>query len=150
MYGCEWDDDTGATGGFNQFGYDGEDFITYDLKNQRYIGPTPQASITAQKWNNDPAQLEHRKQYLTQECVAWLQKYVSYRRSALERTVAPKVSLLQKDSLLSCRYLSCDRILPRGIMVTWQKDGKDLDEDVELGRRCPTGRNIPDQISPES
>uniref|UniRef100_A0A0E9WND0 MHC class I-like antigen recognition-like domain-containing protein n=1 Tax=Anguilla anguilla TaxID=7936 RepID=A0A0E9WND0_ANGAN len=84
MYGCEWDNET--TGGLLQYGYDGEDFITYDLKNQRFIGPTPQASITAQKLNNDPALLKYLKQYLTLECVEWLKKYVSYGRSALERT----------------------------------------------------------------
>ncbi|KAG5843028.1 hypothetical protein ANANG_G00184150 [Anguilla anguilla] len=136
MYGCEWDDETGATGGFFQDGYDGKDFLTYDLKNQRFIAPAQQAFITAQKWNNDPAQLESLKQYLTHTCVDWLKKYVSYGRSALERTVAPKVSLLQKDpsSPVTCHVTG---FYPRGVMVTWQRNGKDLDEDVELGETVP-------------
>ncbi|XP_064205013.1 BOLA class I histocompatibility antigen, alpha chain BL3-7-like isoform X17 [Anguilla rostrata] len=137
MYGCEWDDETEATGGFNQYGYDGEDFVTYDLKYLRYIAPVQQAFITAVKWSHNPAELEHMKQYLTQECVDWLKKYVSYGRSALERTVAPEVSLLQKDSPspgLTCHVTG---FYPRGVMVTWQRNGEDLDEDVELGETVP-------------
>nr|UVJ66135.1 MHC class I antigen [Anguilla japonica] len=135
MYGCEWDNGTGPTGLF-QIGYDGKDFINLDLKNQRFIGPTPQASISVQKWNNDPAELEYWKQYLTQECVDWLKKYLDYGRSALERTVAPEVSLLQKDpsSSVTCHVTG---FYPRGVMVTWQRNGKDLYEDVELGETVP-------------
>ncbi|XP_064175816.1 BOLA class I histocompatibility antigen, alpha chain BL3-7-like isoform X2 [Anguilla rostrata] len=134
MYSCEWDNET--TGGLLQYGYDGEDFITYDMKNQRFIGPTPQAFITAVKWNNDPALLESWKQYLTQICIASLKKYVSYGRSTLERTVAPKVSLLQKDSSspVTCHVTG---FYPRGVMVTWQRNGEDLNEDVELGEMVP-------------
>ncbi|XP_035284146.1 major histocompatibility complex class I-related gene protein-like isoform X3 [Anguilla anguilla] len=136
MYGCEWDDETGATGGFDQFGYDGEDLVNLDLKNLRYIAPAQRGFITVQKWNNNPAWLENNKQYLTQECVAWLKKYVSYGRSALERTVAPEVSLLQEDSSspVTCHVTG---FYPRGVMVTWQRNGDDLNEDVELGETVP-------------
>nr|UVJ66141.1 MHC class I antigen [Anguilla japonica] len=137
MCGCEWDNGTGATGGFYQYGYDGEDFVYLDLKNLRYIGPTPEAFITAQKWNNIPALLENNEQYLTDICVDWLKKYVSYGRSTLERTVAPKVSLLQKDSSSPVVTCHVTGFYPRGVMVTWQRNGKDLDEDVELGETVP-------------
>ncbi|XP_064205011.1 BOLA class I histocompatibility antigen, alpha chain BL3-7-like isoform X15 [Anguilla rostrata] len=137
MYGCEWDDETEATGGFNQYGYDGEDFVTYDLKYLRYIAPVQQAFITAVKWSHNPAELEHMKQYLTQECVDWLKKYVSYGRSALERTVAPEVSLLQKDPCSPVITCHVTGFYPRGVMVTWQRNGKELDGDVELGETVP-------------
>ncbi|KAJ8379223.1 hypothetical protein SKAU_G00000010 [Synaphobranchus kaupii] len=135
-FGCDWDDETGATGGFEQFGYEGEDFLFYDLKNQRYIAPVQQAFHTALRWNHNPAELERWKQYLTQECVEDLKKYVSYGRSTLERKVAPEVSLLQKDSSspVTCHVTG---FFPRGVMVTWQRNRQDLDVDVELGETMP-------------
>lgn len=86
MYGCEWDDETGVTEGFNQDGYDGEDFIAFDLKTKSWIAPTPQAVITKLKWDSDTAQNEHRKNYYTQICIEWLKKYVDYGKSTLMRT----------------------------------------------------------------
>nr|ADO34866.1 MHC class Ia antigen [Dicentrarchus labrax] len=86
MYGCEWDDDTGEINGFSQRGYDGEDFVAFDLKTETYIAPTPQAVITKQKWDNDRAYIAQTKQYLTQICIDWLKKYVDYGKNSLLRT----------------------------------------------------------------
>ncbi|KAJ8339802.1 hypothetical protein SKAU_G00344350 [Synaphobranchus kaupii] len=132
-FGCDWDDETGVTRGFEQFGYDGEDFITYDLKNQRYTEAVKQGFQIRLHWNHMTDMLEYRKQYLTQQCVEDLKKYV---RSTLERKVAPEVSLLQKNSSspVTCHVTG---FFPRGVMVTWQRNGEDLDVDVELGGTVP-------------
>ncbi|KAJ8362086.1 hypothetical protein AAFF_G00398080, partial [Aldrovandia affinis] len=136
MFGCEWDDETGITDGFNNYGYDGEDFLVFDLKNTRWISPSPQGLITTHRWNNDRAGLEYMKSYLTQICIESLKRYVSYGRSTLERTVAPEVSLLQKDpsSPVVCHVTG---FFPRGVMVTWQKKGEDHYDDVEWGETLP-------------
>ena len=70
----------------NQYGYDGEDFIVLDLKNLRWIAPTPQAFITKLRWDQDRADLEHQKNYFNKECVAWLKKHLDYGKSTLQRT----------------------------------------------------------------
>jgi len=85
MYGCEWDDQTGATDAFKQFGYDGEDFLSLDFKEMRYISPVQQGIATVQKWNNDRANLEGRKNYHNTVCIEWLQKYLQYGKSSLQR-----------------------------------------------------------------
>lgn len=86
MYGCEWDDQTGETNGFRQYGYDGEDFLSLELREMRWISPVPQGFITVQKWNHDRAVLEGRKHYLNTVCIEWLKKYVEYGKSSLKKT----------------------------------------------------------------
>ncbi|KAJ8362031.1 hypothetical protein AAFF_G00401800 [Aldrovandia affinis] len=136
MCGCEWDDATGITDGFWKHGYDGEDFLVFDLKSTRWISPSPQGVSAAQKWN-DIKHLDYfTNNYLTEQCPAWLKEYVSYGRSTLERTVAPEVSLLQKDpsSPVVCHVTG---FFPRAVTVTWQKNGEDHYDDVEPGNTVP-------------
>ncbi|KAM9415310.1 BOLA class I histocompatibility antigen, alpha chain BL3-7-like isoform 5-T5 [Salvelinus alpinus] len=132
MYGCTWDDETGQTGGFRQHGYDGEDFLVYDMKTFTWIAPKQQAEITLRKWNRDQSGLAFRQNYLTQECIVWLKRYLDYGKSTLMRTVPPSVSLLQKtpSSPVTCHATG---FYPSGVMVVWQKNGQDHHEDVEHG-----------------
>ncbi|XP_045899609.1 class I histocompatibility antigen, F10 alpha chain-like [Micropterus dolomieu] len=145
MYGCEWDDETEEVRGYDQHGYDGEDFIVFDLKTETWTAPTPQAFITKQKVEHDKALIAYDKNYLTKECVDWLKKYVDYRRSFLLRKDPLSVSLLQKtpSSPVSCHATgfyfeaggllsTCDRA-----KMFWRKDGEELHEDVDQGDILP-------------
>ncbi|CAK6983607.1 BOLA class I histocompatibility antigen%2C alpha chain BL3-7-like, partial [Scomber scombrus] len=95
MHGCELDNETGEVNGFYQYGYDGEDFLSIDLKTLIWIAANPQAVITKLKWEKT-GEGERWKNAITQICVEWLMEYVNYGRSALLRTDLPSVSLLQK------------------------------------------------------
>ena len=86
MYGCEWDDEDGSTDGYNQFGYDGEDFMSLDLKTLTWVAAVPQAVSTTQSWDQDEARLQYWTYYHTKECDYWLKKYLSYGKSTLQRT----------------------------------------------------------------
>ncbi|XP_032363516.1 fibronectin type III domain-containing protein 1 isoform X1 [Etheostoma spectabile] len=136
MYGCEWDDETGEVNGYEQIGYDGEDFISYDLKTETWIAPKPQAVITKHKWDNDKALIAQNKHYFTQICPEWLKKFLNYGRSCLLRTERPSVSLLQKSpsSPVSCHATG---FYPDRAMMFWRKDGEELHEDVDLGEILP-------------
>ncbi|XP_072561934.1 class I histocompatibility antigen, F10 alpha chain-like isoform X1 [Paramormyrops kingsleyae] len=138
VLGCEWDDETGATGALEQFGYDGSDFIALDFKTMTYVAPVMQAVPTKQKWDSGNARKDRYKSYFTQQCIESLKKYVSYGKSTLERTVRPEVSLLQKDpsSPVTCQTTG---FFPKRIMVTWRKDGVDKHSDVEVGETLPNG-----------
>ncbi|KAM4633304.1 major histocompatibility complex class I-related gene protein-like [Polymixia lowei] len=132
MYGCEWDNETGDTDGYYQFGYDGEDFISLDLKTLTWIAPTPQAFTTKLKWDRTGAELAQQKNYLNTECVEWVKKYVDYGKSVLQRTVRPSVSLLQKSpsSPVTCHATG---FYPDRVMVFWRRDGEELHEHVDHG-----------------
>ncbi|XP_034561640.1 major histocompatibility complex class I-related gene protein-like [Notolabrus celidotus] len=136
MYGCQWDDETKEVNGFRQFGYDGEDFIVFDMKTMTWIAPSQQAVISKQRWNNNKADLEYRKNYLTKECIDWLKKYVDYGKTSLMRTDLPSVSFLQKSpsSPVTCH---ASGFYPNRAVMSWRKDGEELHEDVELGEIVP-------------
>ena len=86
MYGCEWDDEDGSTDGYDQLGYDGEDFISFDLETLTWVAPIHQAFATKQRWDQNRGYNEYWKNYQTKECVDWLKKYLAYGESTLQRT----------------------------------------------------------------
>ncbi|XP_042292283.1 major histocompatibility complex class I-related gene protein-like [Thunnus maccoyii] len=136
MDGCEWDDETGELNGFVQFGYDGEDFIAFDLKTLTWIAPKPQAVITKHKWDRDRANNERWNYLLTQYCPEFVKRYLDLGKSSLLRTDLPSVSLLQKtpSSPVSCHATG---FYPTRAMMFWRKDGEELHEDVEHGEILP-------------
>lgn len=83
MSGCEWDDETGEVNGFNQFGYDGEDFITFDLKTDTWIPTNPQAVIFKQKWDNNREALYRERNNLITICPEMLKNFLNYGRTLL-------------------------------------------------------------------
>uniref|UniRef100_A0A3B4C138 MHC class I-like antigen recognition-like domain-containing protein n=1 Tax=Pygocentrus nattereri TaxID=42514 RepID=A0A3B4C138_PYGNA len=72
------------TRGYMQYGYDGEDFISLDLKTLTWTAANAKAVTTKQKWDG-LREAARQRAYLENECIEWLQKYVEYGRSSLER-----------------------------------------------------------------
>ncbi|XP_074542597.1 BOLA class I histocompatibility antigen, alpha chain BL3-6-like [Halichoeres trimaculatus] len=136
MVGCEFDDETKEVKGFDQFGYDGEDFLVLDLKTLTWTAPREEAVITKQRWDKDETQTRMSENYFNTECIEWLKKYVNYGQSSLMRTDLPSVSLLQKSpsSPVSCH---ASGFYPNSAMMFWRKDGEELQEDVEVGEIIP-------------
>ncbi|CAB1351120.1 unnamed protein product, partial [Coregonus sp. 'balchen'] len=125
LYGYEWNDETELKYYFHHYGYDGEDFISLDMKTIRWITSVQQADTIKQNISNG-----------TKECIDTLKKYVNFTSSILKRTVPPSVSLLQKtpSSPVNCHATG---FYPSGVMVFWQKDGQEQHEDVEHGETLP-------------
>uniref|UniRef100_A0A668SMM8 Ig-like domain-containing protein n=1 Tax=Oreochromis aureus TaxID=47969 RepID=A0A668SMM8_OREAU len=132
MYGCEWDDETNEVDGYEQFGYDGEDFIIFDLQTETWVAPKRQAVVTKLKWDSNKAFLTSVKNYYTQICPEWVKKYLNYGWRSLMRTVPPSVSLLQKtsSSAISCHATG---FYPDRAEMMWRKDGEETHEGVEIG-----------------
>nr|XP_049594823.1 major histocompatibility complex class I-related gene protein isoform X7 [Syngnathus scovelli] len=136
MVGCEWNDETGEVDGWWHDSYDGEDFISFELKTMSWIAAHPQAFITKLKWDQDDGFNQYAKNYVTEECPLWLKKYVSNGRDFLTRTELPRVSLLQKtpSSPITCHATG---FYPRTSDLFWRKDGEQIHEDVEMGETLP-------------
>ncbi|XP_053302347.1 H-2 class I histocompatibility antigen, K-K alpha chain [Pleuronectes platessa] len=136
MYGCEWDNETGEVKGFNQYGYDGEDFISLDLETETWIAPTPQSVITKLKWDQNKADLAYLKNFYLQECPTFLKKVLEHGRSSLLRTDRPRISLLQKSpsSPVTCHATG---FYPDSATLFWRREGEELYEDVYRGEVLP-------------
>uniref|UniRef100_A0A8C1L5D2 Ig-like domain-containing protein n=1 Tax=Cyprinus carpio TaxID=7962 RepID=A0A8C1L5D2_CYPCA len=148
MYGCDWDDETGKLHGFDQHGYDGEDFITLDMKELRYITPL----ILTEKCYVSKNFCFLKKKIIasSENCIfkAWNEKkiYVNllHKFEVLsifiilfsQSFVAPEVSLLQRSSSspVSCH---ASGFYPAGVTITWLRNGEDHDEEVDLGELLP-------------
>ncbi|XP_059400029.1 major histocompatibility complex class I-related gene protein-like [Carassius carassius] len=84
MYGCSWNYVTGHIYGFDEYSYDGQDFITLDLKENRYTASVPQAEATVMKWNEDREQLAYLKLYYRDKCTDWIY-FMTSRKDDFER-----------------------------------------------------------------
>ncbi|XP_041932343.1 class I histocompatibility antigen, F10 alpha chain-like isoform X2 [Alosa sapidissima] len=133
MYGCQWDE-TGYVNGYRQYGYDGEDFIFLELKEMRWIAPSKESVITKNKWDPFKPRNHYLKDYYSKTCIEWGKKYVQYGSSSLDRKVHPEVTLIQKDSGVACHATG---FYPDQVMITWKRDGEEMQEDVDVGETLP-------------
>ncbi|XP_061747318.1 major histocompatibility complex class I-related gene protein-like isoform X2 [Nerophis ophidion] len=136
MTGCEWNDETDEVKGWQQHSYDGEDFISLDMKTWTWTAAKQQAFPTKLKWDQDTLGLDYNKYYYTEECPSYLKKYVEYGKKVLMRTELPKVFLLQKtpSSPVICMATG---FYPDRADLFWRKDGEQIFEDVEHGELLP-------------
>ncbi|KAB5528269.1 hypothetical protein PHYPO_G00138340 [Pangasianodon hypophthalmus] len=140
MYGCELDDD-GTARGYDQYGYDGEDFISLDVEAGVWK-PATKTDVT-HKWDPDGHYALDQMSYLTEQnglkkkCIDWLKKYVSYGNESLERKVRPEASVFQKHSTPPEVVCHATGFFPKALNITWQKDGEEVHENVELRETLP-------------
>ncbi|XP_062874335.1 H-2 class I histocompatibility antigen, Q9 alpha chain-like [Trichomycterus rosablanca] len=135
MYGCERDDD-GTVRGYDQHGYDGEDFISLDLKTGTWTAANAKAVHTKHKWESAGV-ANYKKNYLEKTCIEWLEKYVSYGRETLERKDRPEASVFHKHFPQPELVCHATGFFPRDLVMSWQKNGEEMHEDVEITTTAP-------------
>ncbi|KAM9446949.1 BOLA class I histocompatibility antigen, alpha chain BL3-6-like [Clarias gariepinus] len=134
MYGCEFDDRTG----YVRLGYDGEDFLCLNVTTKTWITAKPGVVISDRIWDYiNGLSTDGQKNYVSTDCIQRINQYVSYGRETLERKVHPKVSLFHKQSSYPEVVCHATGFFPKALNITWQKDGEDVHEDVELRETLP-------------
>ncbi|XP_074386074.1 class I histocompatibility antigen, F10 alpha chain-like isoform X1 [Zonotrichia albicollis] len=135
--GCELLSD-GSIRGSHQDGYDGRDFISFDLESGRLVAADSSAEITRRLWEQDGTVAEYWMNYLKHICPEWLQKYIRYGQKELERKEPPDVHVSGREEhgmlTLSCHAYG---FYPNTIAVSWMKGGETLDQETEWGGVVP-------------
>ncbi|KAF1382075.1 hypothetical protein PFLUV_G00160670 [Perca fluviatilis] len=113
--------------GINMYGYDGNDFLSFDEVNGVWVAPTDAAVQTKTKW--DEVLKESTKGYLENECIDWLGKFIIYGQKQLEEAIPPEVHLFTRNTKVEANLLlTClaTGFLPKEITLRMKRNGRVL------------------------
>ncbi|XP_045020614.1 BOLA class I histocompatibility antigen, alpha chain BL3-7 isoform X2 [Bubalus bubalis] len=140
MYGC----DVGPAGrllrGFMQFGYDSRDYIALKEDLRSWTAADTAAQISKRKMEAAGAAEAYRN-YVEGRCVEGLRRYLENGKDTLLRADPPKAHVTHhpisgREVTLRCWALG---FYPEEISLTWQREGEDQTQDMELVETRPSG-----------
>ncbi|XP_061255216.1 BOLA class I histocompatibility antigen, alpha chain BL3-7-like isoform X1 [Bos javanicus] len=140
MYGCDVGPDGRFLRGYRQDAYDGRDYIALNEDLRSWTAADTAAQITKRKWEAEGA-AEGERNYLEGLCVEWLRRYLENGKDALLRADPPKAHVTHhpisdREVTLRCWALG---FYPEEISLTWQREGEDQTQDMELVETRPSG-----------
>ncbi|XP_075835385.1 H-2 class I histocompatibility antigen, Q10 alpha chain-like isoform X14 [Microtus pennsylvanicus] len=140
MYGCDLGSDGRLLRGYEQFAYDGRDYLALNDDLKTWAAADAAAQITQRKWEQDGG-AERDKAYLEGECVHSLRRYLENGKDALLRTDPPKAHVTHHpgpkgDVTLRCWALG---FYPAFIDLRWQREEEEQTQDMELVETRPSG-----------
>ncbi|XP_012590875.2 major histocompatibility complex class I-related protein 1 isoform X2 [Microcebus murinus] len=140
MIGCEMLEDGSATG-FLQYAYDGQDFLVFNKDTLSWIAVDNVAHVTKQAWEANRHELQYQKNWLEEECVAWLKRFLEYGNATLQRTEPPLVRINRKEMFPGITTLFCKAhgFYPPEISMVWRKNGEEIVQEMDSGDILPSG-----------
>nr|AFS51731.1 MHC class I antigen [Bos taurus] len=140
MHGCYVGPDGRLLLGFMQFAYDGRDYIALNEDLRSWTAADTAAQITKRKWEA-AGEAERQRNYLEGRCVEGLRRYLENGKDTLLRADPPKAHvthhpLSDREVTLRCWALG---FYPEEISLTWQHEGEDQTQDMELVETRPSG-----------
>nr|CAA47838.1 class I MHC [Rattus norvegicus] len=140
IYGCVMGSDGILLRGYWQFAYDGRDYMALNEDLKTYTAADFAARITRNKWERVGA-AQSQKAYLEGKCMVWLSRHLEQGKETLVRSDPPKAHVTlhprpEGDVTLRCWALG---FYPADITLTWQLNGEDLTQDMELVETRPSG-----------
>ncbi|XP_029410579.1 patr class I histocompatibility antigen, A-126 alpha chain-like isoform X2 [Nannospalax galili] len=140
MSGCDVDSHGRLLRGYWQSAYDGKDYIALNEDLRSWTAADMAAQISRRKWQQAGV-AEEKRAYLEGECVEWLLRHLENGKETLQRTDPPKTHVThhpRPEGAITLRCWALD-FYPADITLTWQSDGEDLTQDMELVETRPAG-----------
>nr|ASO67439.1 MHC class I antigen [Sus scrofa] len=140
MYGCDMGPDGLLLRGYDQFAYDGADYVALNEDLRSWTAADTAAQITKRKWEAADA-AERMRSYLQGRCVEGLRRYLEMGKDTLQRAEPPKTHVTRHPSSDLGVTLRCWALgfYPKEISLTWQREGQDQSQDMELVETRPSG-----------
>ncbi|XP_030202446.1 uncharacterized protein LOC115535407 isoform X2 [Gadus morhua] len=134
-HGCEVNT-TGSErklSGIDQYGYDGDDFLSFDSHHKQWVAHMDGAILTKRKWDGIQQLNDYTDGYLHNECVQWLDTFLKYRKEANIKASPPEVYIsarpFENNLKLSCLATGFH---PKEITMNIRRDGHLVDRDDGL------------------
>nr|ABM54832.1 MHC class I antigen [Sus scrofa] len=133
MFGCYLGPDGLLLRGYRQDAYDGADYIALNEDLRSWTAADTAAQITKRKWEAAD-EAEQWRSYLQGLCVESLREYLEMGKDTLQRADPPKTHVTRHPSSDLGVTLRCWALgfYPKEISLTWQREGQDQSQDMEL------------------
>nr|ASX97790.1 MHC class I antigen [Sus scrofa] len=140
MYGGDVGPDGLLLRGYRQDAYDGADYIALNEDLRSWTAADTAAQITKRKWGAVNV-AEQERSYPRGRCVEWLRRYLQMGKDTLQRAEPPKTHVTRHPSSDLGVTLRCWALgfYPKEISLTWQREGQDQSQDMELVETRPSG-----------
>ncbi|XP_051043421.1 patr class I histocompatibility antigen, A-126 alpha chain [Phodopus roborovskii] len=141
LIGCEVGPDGRLIRGYYAHAYDGKDYLSLNEDLSSWTAGDTSAQIAAHKWKADGV-ADRIRAILEGRCVETLLRHLEIGKETLQRTDPPKAHVTHHprppkgDVTLRCWALG---FYPVEITLTWQRDGEDQMQDMELAETRPAG-----------
>nr|AJZ74054.1 MHC class I antigen [Cercocebus atys] len=140
MVGCDLGPDGRLLRGYDQFAYDGRDYIALNGDLRSWTAADEAAQNTQRKWEAAGV-AEQMRACLEGPCLERLRRYLENGKETLQRADPPKTHVTHHpvsdhEATLRCWALG---FYPAEITLTWQRDGEEQTQDTELVETRPGG-----------
>ncbi|XP_029390597.1 class I histocompatibility antigen, Gogo-A*0501 alpha chain-like isoform X2 [Mus pahari] len=139
-HGCQVKESIYFSHAFMELRFNNHDYIALneDMKTFRAVGKA--AEILKEQWNKENFE-KAMKSYLMDICVDMLLEYLNLGKTSLLRTDTPKIHVTHKikpDRKITLRCWVFN-FYPPEITLTWQRDGSNETQDMEVIETRPSG-----------